>query len=511
MRNKKHSLKSAICVILTAILAFSAVLCVTAAGTDLAQTGAKGTVYYQNSSNWSTVYCYMWNDSGGTKNAEWPGVEMTVHKDNVWKYTTSTDYANVIFNNGGNGQQTDDLKFPGDGQIYNGTWSAYPDHIPGSTTDDPTEAPKPTIPPAPGEAKYIYCKNEAGWGSVNCYMWTDGSGNNGGWPGKTMKNIGDNVWQYEFDGNWSKVIFNNGSGTQTGDLAFPGDGHMYNNKTGQWEIYDNSPLRISDFDTNLTSPQYKGTDITLTTTATSTGTVSYKFSVKNPSGQTTVLADFSANNTAEWTPATAGTYTLIFDYKDTDGNENQRTMEYKVEDDAAVVEPILKGVSPKPGQIKTGTVQTITVNAAGGNTGTNLLFYKYKITDPSGNTVNVPYYSKTTKTVSFTPTVQGIYKVTVYVQASDNQTEERTYSYTSTSNVTPTTPIPTNPVDEYIKGDADGDTKISVMDSTQIQRHCAKMLVITGQLFENADVDGDGQLTVMDATSIQRYIAKLGW
>ena len=232
--------------------------------------------------------------------------------------------------------------------------------------------------------------------------------------------------------------------------------------------------------------------------------------MKNPRGQTTVLADFSANNTAEWTPATAGTYTLIFDYKDTDGNENQRTMEYKVDDDAGVEEPIIKGVSPKPGQIKTGTAQTITVNAAGGNTGTNLLFYKYKVTDPSGKTVNVPYYSKT-KTVSFTPTAAGIYKVTVYVQGSDNDTVERTYSYTSTSSVSPTTPIPTNPVDEYIKGDADGDTQISVMDSSEIQRHCAKMLTITGQLFENADVDGDGVLTLMDATSIQRYVAKLGW
>ena len=268
MRNKKHSLKSAICIILTAILAFSAVLCVTAADKDLAQTGAKGTVYFENSSNWSTVYCYMWNGSGETKNAEWPGVAMTLHKDNVWKYTTSTDYANVIFNNGGNGQQTSDLQFPGDGQIYSGTWSAYPDHVPGPTTDDPTEV-QPTVPTTSGETMYVYCKNSAGWGSVNCYMWNSESDKNTGWPGATMKNIGDNIWQYEVTGTWKQVIFNNGSGTQTGDLTFPGDGYMYDNSTGKWEIFDNSPLKISEFGTNLTSPQYKGTDITLTTTASS--------------------------------------------------------------------------------------------------------------------------------------------------------------------------------------------------------------------------------------------------
>lgn len=511
MRNKKHSLRSAICIILTAILVFSAVLCVTATEKDVAQTGAKGTVYYQNTSGWTSVYCYMWNGSGETKNANWPGEIMTLHKDNVWKYTTSTDYANVIFNNG-SGQQTGDLQFPGDGQIYNnGSWSAYPDHV---VTDDPTTDEPTTVTPTtdvtPGTAKYVYCRNTAGWSKVNCYMWSTALGDNGGWPGQTMTSIGDDVFQYEITSDWNMVIFNNGSGNQTGDLTFPGDGYLYDNSTGQWEIYDNSPLKISDFGTNLTSPQYKGADITLTTTATSTGAVSYKFSVKNSSGATTVLSDFSSNNTALWTPTVAGTYTLIFDYKDTDGNENQRTMKFEVADDAGVVEPILKGVSPKPGQIKTGTAQTITVNAAGGNTGTNLLFYKFKVTDPSGNTVNVPYYAKT-KTVSFTPTAQGIYKVTVYVQGSDNDTVERTYSYTSTSNVTPPVTESTNPNPEYMKGDADGDANISVMDSTAIQRHCAKMIVITGQLFENGDVDGDGVLTVMDATAIQRYVAKLGW
>ena len=506
MANKKHSLKSAICVILTAILVFSAVLCVAAADTDVAETGAVGTVYYQNSSNWSTVYCYMWNGSGESKNAEWPGVQMTLHKDNVYKYTTSTDYANVIFTNNA-GQQTADLQFPGDGQIFNGTWSAYPDHNnPNPTPTTPNPNPNPN--PNPGTVKYVYCKNSAGWSSVNCYMWNSESDKNTGWPGASMKNIGDNVWQYEVTGSWKQVIFN-GGGTQTGDLTYPGDGYMYDNSTGEWKIFDNSPLKVADYGANLMAPQYKGCDITLTTTANSPATVSYKFSVKDPSGQTTVLSNFSANNTAVWTPANAGTYTLIFDYKDTDGNENQRTMAYEIKDDAGVVEPILKGVSPKPGQIKTGTKQTLTVNAAGGNTGTNLLFFKFKITDPSGNTINVPYFTKT-KTVDFTPSAAGLYTVTVYVQGSDNDTIERTYTYTSTSNVKPTETTPPNP-DEYIKGDADGDTNISVMDSTLVQRHCAKVANITGQCFENADVDGDGILSVMDATAIQRYVAKLGW
>ena len=83
MANKKHSFKSAVCVILTAILVFIAVLCVAAADTNVAQTGATGTVYYQNSSNWSSVYCYMWNGSGDSKNAEWPGTDDTSQRQRL--------------------------------------------------------------------------------------------------------------------------------------------------------------------------------------------------------------------------------------------------------------------------------------------------------------------------------------------------------------------------------------------------------------------------------------------
>ncbi|MDO4749141.1 MAG: starch-binding protein, partial [Eubacteriales bacterium] len=128
MRNKHF--KSIISLLLTVVMVLSAVFCVTAAESDVAQTGASGTVYFENTSNWSNLHCYMWNGNGETKNADWPGQPMTQVEGNVFKYTTSTSYDNVIFNNGGNGQQTGDLQFPGDGQIYNGSsWRAYEKHV----------------------------------------------------------------------------------------------------------------------------------------------------------------------------------------------------------------------------------------------------------------------------------------------------------------------------------------------------------------------------------------------
>ena len=60
----------------------------------------------------------------------------------------------------------------------------------------------------------------------------------------------------------------------------------------------------------------------------------------------------------------------------------------------------------------------------------------------------------------------------------------------------------------YIKGDADGDGEVSIIDATVIQRHEAN--IVTGAFYKpRADVDGDSDITVIDATLIQRKQAGL--
>ncbi len=521
MRNTKHSFKSAICVILTVLLVLSAVLCVAAAENDVAETGASGTVYFDNTQNWSNLHCYMWNGSGETKNADWPGQPMTLVEGSVYKYTTSTDYQNVIFNNGGNGQQTGDLQFPGDGQIYkNGAWSLYEKHVVVPTEEPkPTESQKPTEPPAPGTTKIVYCKNSAGWSNVMCYMWTDGAGNNGGWPGKQMENIGEDIWQYEITGDFKMVIFNNGAGTQTGNLTFPGDGRIYDNKTGEWDVYDVSPIRVKSTSTDIKSPQYKGSEIILSADAVSTGgAVYYKFSVEL-NGKTTVLADYSTKNNVAWTPTATGTYKIVYDFKDAIGNVNQRTAEYVINDDSTLKKPVIKKVTPGSSQLEPGNA-TIKVTAGGGKTGTNLLFYKYTIKNDAGKTVNVPYYSKTAS-YNYNFKNIGTYTVKVSVQNADNDVAERTYTYEVVGEVvekpTDTPPdfpseIPTTPTeDDYMKGDANNDGDVTITDATVIQRYCALIITKDEFNFLNAEVSGDGDVSIVDATAVQRFVAKLGW
>ena len=60
-----------------------------------------------------------------------------------------------------------------------------------------------------------------------------------------------------------------------------------------------------------------------------------------------------------------------------------------------------------------------------------------------------------------------------------------------------------------VRGDADGDGKITVIDATCIQRSLAGIPGSNEPDNRASDVDGDGRMTVVDATCIQRFLAAL--
>uniref|UniRef100_UPI003FF0302F starch-binding protein n=1 Tax=Prevotella sp. TaxID=59823 RepID=UPI003FF0302F len=82
--------------------------------------------YFLAPSGWSKVDCWAWNDSENFTGGNWPGVECTkigVKKNGLdvwmWKYDgdLTTAPTKIIFNNGGNGQQTANLDFV-NGAVY---------------------------------------------------------------------------------------------------------------------------------------------------------------------------------------------------------------------------------------------------------------------------------------------------------------------------------------------------------------------------------------------------------
>ncbi|MBQ3417379.1 MAG: starch-binding protein [Ruminococcus sp.] len=479
---------------------------------------SQGTVYFQNDPGWTTPHVYMWN--GESKNAEWPGQAMTKVSGNIWKYEVTGSWSNIIFNMGSEAAQTTDLTYPGAGYLYTystGQWSVYGD-TPVTPTDPPVNPTNPPVNPTnpPSGKNMVYCKNEAGWGSVYAYMWTGSSSSNAQWPGIQMTKVSGDIWSYEVTGSWQNIIFNIGSAqTQTGDMTYPGAGYIYNNATNEWSIYDTSPLQVTSFKTDVESPQYNGVAITLSAEATGQGTVYYKFSVKNnTTGAVTTLSNFSTKNYALWTPTVTGTYTLTYDFKDAKGNTNTRSAQYSITDGASSIAPYIKSLTPSSGQIKKGDACNLQAAAGGGFTGTKLLFYKYTITDPSGNTINTPYYTRNTS-YSFTPSALGNYTVVLTVQGSDNQDVSRAFVLSSVTN--PSDPqdqtlppeTPTSSSGFTMKGDADKDGVLSVIDATTIQKFLASIYGEDKINKANADVDGDNVVSVIDATIIQKKLANV--
>lgn len=92
-----------------------------------AVTGASGETVYVRTTG-SNPSCYMWTTAGGTttNNAAWPGVTMTKVEDNIYSYTLTGAFENVIFNDS-NGQ-TGNLTYPGANMLYDkstGKWEQY--------------------------------------------------------------------------------------------------------------------------------------------------------------------------------------------------------------------------------------------------------------------------------------------------------------------------------------------------------------------------------------------------
>ena len=86
----------------------------------------KITVYFNNTSSWSTPYIHYWNNEGAT--TTWPGVKMTKVSGKIYKYDVPKEMTGIIFNNG-SGTKTENLTMPTvSGKIYNYStdkWTTY--------------------------------------------------------------------------------------------------------------------------------------------------------------------------------------------------------------------------------------------------------------------------------------------------------------------------------------------------------------------------------------------------
>ena len=170
------------------------------------------TVYFINNQGWAKVNAYAWTTD---PIVTWPGAAATKESEqiggyDVYSYTLEAGAAaNVIFNNG-SGQQTADLKWTAGKYVIKNQWY----------TKEEAEAQLAK----PAEYEYIYFVNVQNWAAVKIYTWTPEIA---GWPGVAMTKEADqiggyDVYSYKADKGsvFGGMLFNNGNGTQTGDLTW---------------------------------------------------------------------------------------------------------------------------------------------------------------------------------------------------------------------------------------------------------------------------------------------------
>ena len=189
---------------------------------------------------------YAWVE-GGEKakvlNGEWPGKKMstktTIEGVDYYMFVADgVEKFNIILNNG-SGAQTGDItgitattffSYDGGSGYKMLTDITAPDPTP---NPNPNPNPEPTPEPATTGKFYVYFAAPSSWTTVKAWVWNKDNGDDnytgGTWPGelctKTSQTYnGMAIWKWEYNGEKTDkpthIIFNNGSGEQTGDFIF---------------------------------------------------------------------------------------------------------------------------------------------------------------------------------------------------------------------------------------------------------------------------------------------------
>ena len=170
------------------------------------------------------------------------------------------------------------------------------------------------------------------------------------------------------------------------------------------------PLEINSFTTDKSSPQYKGSSIKMTASASGgEGTLQYRFRAGNPDGSYSVVKDYSTTNTVVWTANYSGSKILYVDVKDSKGNVVTKSINYSIKE-----KPVINSfTTDKNSPQNLGTTIKLTANVSGGAN----LQYKFSVQGEDGNTITLRDYSSS-NTYNWTPSTDG--NQTLYVDVKDS-------------------------------------------------------------------------------------------
>lgn len=361
----------------------------------------KNTVYFNKPSNWGTpkIYAYIGEGSSANKiTGEWPGISMRDEGNGVYSYTfdSSIESAKIIFTDGSN--QDPGRMQPGFDYVYGNAYeynngqfievSPIEEIVINSFIADKKDAISGEKVKLSTNAtgygtlqyKYLVKDDKNNWYKLrdysisNTYIWTTGS-----FGKKTLYvDVKDSV------GNVKRECI------------------QYDVKN----IYPAPVINTFTVDKKDVKTEEK---VTLSVNATGTGTLKYKFLIKDDENNWYKLKDYSTSNTFIWTAGKSGNKTLYVDVMDTVGNVTRSSMPYTVKSS-------LLGINSFTGDrdcADLGNEVTLNVDASG----KGILEYKFVLEDENNNLYELKDYS-TSNTYVWTADLSG--DNTIYVYVKDN-------------------------------------------------------------------------------------------
>ena len=235
-----------------------------------------------------------------------------------------------------------------------------------------------------------------------------------------------------------------------------------------------SPLKITSFTADKKSPQVSGTNIKLKANATGTGTLKYKFLIKDSAGNWYVLRDYSTSNEMTWTAGNKGDKTLYVDVKDSTGKKLRNSMNFTIKTPIKLIGQVVKAdgdtnstnnevLSNATVKITKGNVtQTTKTNSEGIYSFEKLISGTYTIAVSKEGyktvtqIINIPdeqasYYNSTIELISNTSTENGTASGTIYDVLTGNGVKGLTLKIRSGMGNTTGTIVKTIKTEEYGK------------------------------------------------------------
>jgi len=185
-------------------------------------------VYVIDETGWD-IHLYQWGDVNNL-NGDWPGVAPTGTqtidgtKYLYWDMGAANTglNQNLIFNDGGQGQQLADFAYTIDHDVYLRVTTSGVEEL--------------TVGGPKHDGYVVYAINKTTWDAITLYQWGDVNNLNGDWPGVEptgTQTIKGNEYLYWDMGeantglNQNLIFNNNGGGTQLADFAYTIDHDVY--------------------------------------------------------------------------------------------------------------------------------------------------------------------------------------------------------------------------------------------------------------------------------------------